>query len=129
MHLTALETVESWHAAMNARDDDQLCALTAHDVELIGPRGTARGLTSLRLWVGRAAYTAQPLRWFCGRKGHVVVEQRGRWTSSEVTSERNVASAFSVQHGRVVRYQRFDSLEEALAACALTDDDEVLARS
>ncbi|MBV8759370.1 MAG: nuclear transport factor 2 family protein, partial [Deltaproteobacteria bacterium] len=65
----ALEVVESWHAALNAHDDAQLCALTAENVELVGPRGATRGHTSLRQWLGQAAFTAEPLRWFCGARG------------------------------------------------------------
>ena len=128
MQLLPLEVVESWHTAINARDFEQLCAVTSNDVELVGPRGSARGHDMLRQWLGRAGFSAEPLRWFCGPRGHVVVEQRGRWNIPETTSERIVASAFHVARGRVVRYQRFDELGEALSASALTDDDEVLQR-
>ncbi|HEY5928475.1 MAG TPA: hypothetical protein VIV11_42605, partial [Kofleriaceae bacterium] len=82
----------------------------------------------------------EPLRYFVGKQGKVVVEQRGRWFTPravtvedsgrwiipDTTSERIVASAFSVLAGRVVRYQRFDHLHDALMATALSDDDEVL---
>jgi hypothetical protein len=128
MQLFPLEVVESWHAAVNARDYDQLCAITSSDVELVGPRGSGRGHEVLRQWLGRAGYTAEPLRWFCG-DGNVVVEQRGRWVIPEAHSERVVASAFCVRGGRVVRYQRFEDLREALDRTALTADDEVLQRS
>jgi len=129
MELFALEAVESWHTAVNARDYDLLCALTSRDVELVGPRGSTRGHDELRAWLGRAAFTAEPLRWFCGARGDVVVEQRGRWAGSDTPDERIVASAFRVVEGRVVRYQRFDALRDALATCELSDDDEVLQRS
>src|SRR5690242_19522494 len=114
MQLFPLEVVESWHSAVNTRDYDQLCAITSRDVELVGPRGSGRGHEVLRQWLGRAGYTAEPLRWFCGRGGNVVVEQRGRWEIPEARSERVVASAFRVVGSRVVRYQRFDDLREAL---------------
>ena len=127
MQLFPLEVVESWHHAVNARDFDQLCAITSRDVELVGPRGTGRGHEVLRQWLGRAGFHAEPLRWFCGR-GTVVVEQRGRWIIPETASERVVASAFRVVGSRVVRYQRFDDLREALATVSLTADDEVLQR-
>ncbi len=126
MQLFPLEVVESWHSAVNARDFDQLCAITSRDVELVGSRGSGRGHEVLRQWLGRAGFVAEPLRWFCGRGGTVVVEQRGRWVIPEATSERVVASAFRVVGGRVVRYQRFDELDEALVEMALTADDEVL---
>lgn len=140
MQLVPLEVVESWHSAVNARDVEQLCALASRDVEIVGPRGSGRGHAALRQWFRRGGLTAEPLRWFCGSRGFVVVEQRGCWFSPEAvtvedsgrwfipdtSSERIVASAFCVVAGRIVRYQRFDDLREALAATALTDDDEVL---
>ena len=121
-----LAVVESWQFAVNARDLDRLCALSSRDVELVGPRGSGRGYDVLREWLGRAGFTAEPLRWFCGPRGDVVVEQRGRWVIPETTTERIVASSFRVAFGRVVRYQRFDALSDALAASSLTDDDEVV---
>ena len=140
MQLFPLEVVESWHAAVNARDIEQLCALTSKDVEVVGPRGMSRGHAALRQWFRRGGFNAEPLRWFCDSRGHVVVEQRGRWFTPEAvtvedsgrwfipdtTSERIVATAFSVLAGRVVRYQRFEKLHDALAATQLSDDDEVL---
>jgi hypothetical protein len=143
MQLFPLEVVESWHAAVNAQDVEQLCALAASDVEIVGLRGTGRGHAVLRQWFRRGGFTAEPLRWFCSSRGHVVVEQRGRWFAPEAvtvedsgrwfipdtTSERIVASAFCVIAGRVVRYQRFEHLRDALAATALSDDDEILAPS
>ena len=125
MELLPLAAVESWHTAVNARDFEQLCAIASSDVELVGSRGSARGYEVLRQWLGLAGFTAEPLRWFCGGSA-VVVEQRGRWVIPETSSERVVASVFRVVRGRVVRYQRFEDLGDALAQAALTSDDEII---
>ena len=140
MQLFPLEVVESWHSALKTNNVDQLLALASKDVEVVGPRGAGRGHEELRRWFRRGGLTAEPVRWFLGARGHVVVEQRGRWWSPDAvtvedsgrwflpstTSERTVASVFCVLAGRIVRYQRFNDLGEALAAAALSDDDEVL---
>lgn len=63
--------------------------------------------------------STESLRWFCGANGEVVIEQRE-------SAERIYASAFHVVAGRVVRYQRFAALPEALRAASLSDDDEVV---
>jgi hypothetical protein len=63
--------------------------------------------------------TTEPLRWFCGADGSVVIEQREN-------DDRIYASAFRVVAGRVVRYQRFSALPDALRAASLSDDDEVV---
>lgn len=79
----------------------------------------------------RAGFSAEVLRWFCGAHGAVVVEQLERWQLPDAlgTSEKIVASAFRVQGGRVVRYQRFDELRDALMASHLGDEHEVINRS
>lgn len=131
MTLLPLAVVESWQSAVNEKDLEQLAALSASGIEIVGPRGSGFGHELLRQWVARAGFSAEVLRWFCGAQGTVVVEQRGRWFLPDAiaASEHIVASAFTVRHGRVVRFQRFDALSEALAASALTDDDEVIHRS
>lgn len=131
MVLLPLAVVESWQAALDARDHEQLAALTSHDIELVGPRGTSRGAEALHVWLHRAGFSAESLRWFCGASGDVVVEQRARWTLPDtlLAAARTVASAFRVRNGRVVRYQRFETLDAALAAAALSDDDEVIHRA
>ena len=140
MQLFPLEVVESWHSAVKAHNVEQLCALSSKDVEVVGVREAGRGHDELRRWFRRGGLSAEPIRWFCDSRGHVVVEQRGRWFTPEAvtvedsgrwfipdtTHERIVATAFSVVAGRVVRYQRFEKLADALTATKLTDDDEVL---
>ena len=140
MQLFPLEVVESWHSAIRMQNLEQLCMLASRDVEVVGPRGGGRGHEVVRQWFHRGGFNAEPLRYFVGSRGKVVVEQRGRWFTPravtvedsgrwiipDTTSERIVASAFSVLAGRVVRYQRFQALHEALVASSLTDDDEVL---
>jgi hypothetical protein len=67
----------------------------------------------------RENLATESLRWFCGANGEVVIEQRE-------SDDRIYASAFRIIAGRVVRYQRFSGLPEALAAASLSDDDEVV---
>ena len=78
-------------------------------------------LAVVEQWIGRAGFTTEPLRWFCGKEGQVVIEQRGKWPGDRI-----VADAFRVVNGRVVRHQRFYELHDALATWSLSDDDEVL---
>lgn len=126
MQLIALAVVESWHIAINTHDIELACALASDNVEIVGPRGSSRGLAGLREWLGRVPFSAEPLRWFCGRSGCVVVEQLGYWMILQAATERIVASSFCVVNGRVVRLQRFGNLDQALRAASLSDEDEVL---
>jgi hypothetical protein len=58
----------------------------------------------------------------------VVLGQRGIWRSpdsGQITGERTVASLFQTDDHHVVRFARFDSLDEALATASLTAADEI----
>ena len=121
-----LEVVRAWHEAVNRGDADGLVALCHDDIEVGGPRGTARGSTVLRDWLGRAGIQLEPRRWFAS-PGELVVEQVASWRGPDgaVTNPEIVASSFSVEDGRVRRTIRYGSLPEALAASGLTLLDKV----
>jgi hypothetical protein len=123
MDLVPVSIVEDWHRALNTADYDQISAMTSEDIEVVSVSGSRRGPAAHPEWIG---FSAEPLRWFCGPPGLVVVEQLGCWMSPPIATERVVASAFRIFNGRIVRYRRFDELPEALAATSLSDDDEVL---
>jgi hypothetical protein len=118
--------VRAWHEAVNRGDADELIALCHDDIEVGGPRGSARGRTVLRDWLGRAGIQLEPRRWFAS-PAELVVEQLAAWRGLDgaVTNPEIVASSFSVEDGRVRRTVRYGSLPEALAASGLTLLDEV----
>ncbi len=125
--------VEEWLAAVNRADAEQVEALTAERVEIVGPRGS--GLMDravLSEWMIRAGFSSQARRWFCGADGRVVVEQAARWAdpySGQEGGQAIVASDFVVADGHVVRYARHDAaLDPALRSAGLTDRDEVVER-
>lgn len=117
--------VSAWHAALNEGDIDHLVALTHPDVEIGGPRGTARGADVLRDWVRRAGIRLAPRRVF-SREGTVVVEQAAEWRDAgtgAVTGCDTVASVFAVRDGRVARVVRYPDLAHALDAAGLDQGD------
>lgn len=121
-----LTIVEAWQDAANHEDLDRLLALSDPNIELIGPRGSGYGHQLLRDWLGRAGLSLQTLRVYV-RGNTVVLAQQGVWHSVEtgdVTGERNVASRFQVQEHRVVQFERYDSLDAALAEAGLKYSDE-----
>lgn len=125
-----LAVVESWLRAVNEADPERALAVSATDIEVVGPRGSGRGHALLADWLRRAGFKAEPARWFCGEDGRVVVGHDASWAvPGEAPSRRDLASAFVVRDNRVARYQRFDSIEEALDAMRLAPSDEVRARA
>jgi hypothetical protein len=131
MSMGSLGVVEDWLTAVNHGDTDRVAQLSAADVEIAGPRGSATGRRVLAEWMARAGFSAEPLRWFCGADGRVVVEHQARWADPATNAERGraiVASQFAVRDMTVAYYQRHDTLNGALAGAGLTVDAEVTRR-
>ena len=131
MSLGSLGVVEEWLSAVNHGDNQRVEELSAEDVEIVGPRGSARGRQVLADWLARAGFSADALRWFCGPDGRVVVEQEARWSDVEsgaLLGRAHVASQFVVSDRIVAYYQRHDSLARALAAAGLDTTAEVTSR-
>jgi uncharacterized protein (TIGR02246 family) len=122
---TTLRTVLAWQEAANAQDVERTLALSAPEITLVGPRGTAQGHAVLRQWLERAGLTLATRQLFA-RGDSVVAEQQGVWRSpetGEVVSEALVATSFRVADGRVTHLARYEQLDEALAAAGLTRAD------
>src|SRR3712207_6105406 len=103
MHTSTVDVALRWHAAAGTGDADTLRALSAPDIEIAGPRGSARGVDALHEWLLRAGLTWTPLRTFAGADGAVVVESEAMWAADPATRT-VVASAFTVHSGRVTRF-------------------------
>jgi len=126
-----LAVIEAWHTAVNAGDGAAAGALCTDDVQVSGPRGTARGRDQLVGWVGHAGVRLEARRWFCG-DGGAVVEQDARWidgATGEPTAPVRVATAFAVDGKRISRVLRHTELADALDALGLTAADEVTRRT
>jgi hypothetical protein len=131
MAMGDLGVVERWLAAVNGADVEEACRLSAEDIEIVGPRGVGRGRALLADWLSRAGFSSMSVRWFCGDEGRVVVEQDATWAGPPGAgpSRARVASAFVVKDNHVARFQRFEHIDDALAASRLDGSDEVTGRS
>ena len=117
-----LGVVEAWQQAVNAGDGERLVAVSSPDIAVGGPRGSGHGPALLREWLAHAGIQLQPLRWFSGADGAVVVEQNARWNGGDSL---RLASSFLVAGGVLTRFFRHDDLAAALAATRLRMADEV----
>ena len=102
------EVVRAWHEAVNRGDADALVALSDDDIEVGGPRGSARGSAVLRDWLGRAGIRLEPRRWFAS-PAELVVEQVATWRGPDgtITDPQTIASSFAVENGLVRRTVRY----------------------
>jgi hypothetical protein len=122
-----VEAVLAWHEALNAGDAERLAALSHPEVEVGGPRGSARGRQVLEDWVGRANVRLEPLRSFQNGRT-VVVEEAATWRDArtgETTGEATVATIFALDGGLVAGIVRHDGLEDALRSAGLDGSDEI----
>ena len=124
----ALSIVSLWHAALARGDLPTLLGTMDEDVEILGPRGSARGHAAVRDWFARAGFSASAKRRFCGGLGNVVVEQQATWRDRDGESTGTVASAFVVRNGKIVKYERFDELAQALTMYGLREIHEIVRR-
>jgi len=122
-----IDVALAWQRASNHGDREQLMALSAEDIALVGPRGATRGRDEVLAWLDRAGLHLRTLRLFA-RDGRVVVEQAGRWrdpATGEFGDEQHLATFFAVAGGRVIALARRDNLLDALVAGELRLADEV----
>lgn len=123
----SLSVVKSWLDAVNCCDVDRLIDLSDPDIEVGGPQGSGQGHQLLREWLERAGLTLRTVGAFV-RDDVVVLAQHGLWRSvgtGEVQGRSDVASCFLIREGRVVRFVRYGTLNEALVAAGLDLSDEV----
>ena len=119
MSTSEIATVLAWHDALNARDLDTLEQLSSDDIEVGDANGAAQGHAALRSWAQALPATVEPGRMFV-HDGVVVVEQTV--TRDDGTAQAG-AAAFRVVHDHVTSVFRHDSLDAALAATDLTEED------
>ena len=118
-----IQTVLTWHGALNDGNVERLVALSHPDIEVGGPRGADHGVQILREWVDRANIRLEPGRTF-HEDDTVVVEQGAEWQSAEPGDRRTVASVFVVDDGLVKSVVRYPDLASALHAANLDEPHE-----
>lgn len=127
--MRVVEMAQAWTEAVNARDVDALRRVASPDVEVVGPRGVARGHEVLAQWLDRAGATFATRRLFA-RGSVAVLEQAGTWLSEDTgqrPSRATVAVVLREERGQIVFFARHDALGAALAATGLSAADEVAA--
>ena len=127
MSTPEVDTVLAWHEALNDGDAESLAALSHPEVEVGGPRGSARGRRVIEEWAARANVRMEPLRSF-QRGRTVVVEEAATWRDArtgETTGEATVGTVFGLDGGMVAGVFRHDNLEEALRDAGLDGSDGI----
>jgi len=127
----ALAVAHAYDQAYDARDVERMVAMVHEDVEAVTPRGTMRGHAPLRAFMARQSYGvswhATERRYFYRGGNTVVVFVQGEWryvNSGDLAEREDGAAVYTVHDGLITRFQPFEDLDTALAAAAMTQDDE-----
>lgn len=120
MSTSEIATVLAWHDALNSRDYGTLQGLCSEDVEFAMPDRAAQGHRALLEWAQQSSgITAETGRLYV-HDGVVVAEQ----TMSDGDGNTSQAAAsFRVVHDHITSVFHHPSLEAALAATGLTEQD------
>jgi len=119
---SVIEIADQWTDYVNAKDIDGVLSLSATNVEISGPRGTAAGQDMLAQWVENSGIQLETLaRYLKGSK--MIYEQKASWENEN--GEVILYSFFLVKEGKVTQIARFDLLEDAFGSSGLSEEDLV----
>lgn len=107
--------VRDWIEAVNRRDIQALLALSHPEIEIIGPRGSAKGHEVLTDWLARAGLSFETRRLWV-EDDNILAEQHGVWEPEYAgpRGEADFVSVFKLSQGLILSYERQDT--PALAA-------------
>jgi hypothetical protein len=114
MTTSEIATVLAWHDALNEQDFETLAQVSSDDIEFGDANGAGQGQDALLEWANSLTVTAADPGRLYVRDGVVVAEEQD-----------GAGVAFRVVHDHVTSVFRHSSLDAALAATELTDEDLV----
>lgn len=117
-----INIADGWVEKVNAKDIEGMLELSDHNIELMGPRGSAVGHDTLKQWAEESGIRLTTVaRYAKGDK--VVFEQEGTW--EDQNGQVTVFTFMEIKNGKVVRISRFDTLDDAFGDSGLKDEDKV----
>ncbi|MDN7246816.1 nuclear transport factor 2 family protein [Planococcus shenhongbingii] len=117
-----IKTADAWVDKVNAKDIEGMLEVSDHNIELMGPRGSAVGHDTLQQWAEESGiHLTTVTRYAKGNK--VVFEQEGTW--QDQNGKVTVFTFMEVKNGKVVRISRFDTLDDAFGDSGLSEEDEI----
>jgi hypothetical protein len=122
-----IETAELWVALSNQKDLVGLSELTAHELELVGPKGTGViNHQELGEWLNRANLKLSTINQYA-KAQYIVLEQNGTWLNDDDTikGQTIVFTVFKVVDLKVIFLARYDNKEEAFNISGLSDEEKI----
>ena len=122
----AMAVVRAWREALNARDLAQMLTLVDDRIEVLTPRGTERGVRSVREFIERQSYgiglhIEQPRLFADGDTVVLAARAELRWVDNgDLADAGDIAAVFNVHDERIARIEIHNGLRSALAAAGLS---------
>lgn len=115
-----IKTADDWIEKLNAKDIEGVLEVSDHNIELMGPMGSASGHETLRQWVeGSKLHLTTVTRYAKDKK--VVYEQEGTW--EDQNGQVTIYTFMEIKNGKVARISRYDSLDDAFADSGLNEEN------
>ena len=122
-----IDTADRWIEYCNDQDLEGLAGITAEELEVHGPKGTATiDKTGLKEWMGRANLKLETFEHYA-RDNKVVMGQHGTWldTNGAVKGEQDVYTVLVFDREKVGALGRFDDKEQAFDVTGLEEGDRI----
>jgi limonene-1,2-epoxide hydrolase len=122
----AVAVVRAWREALNARALARMFTLVDDRLEVLTPRGTERGVRSVREFIVRQTYGVglhieQPRLFADGNTVVLAARAELRWVDNgDLADASDMAAVFHVHDERIGRMEIHDELRSALAAAGLS---------
>lgn len=117
-----IKIADEWVDKVNTKDMEGMLELSDHNIELMGPRGSAVGHDILRQWAEESGIRLNTITRYA-RDSKVVFEQEGTW--EDQNGQVTVFTFMEVKNGKVVRISRFDTLDDAFGDSGLNEGDKI----
>ena len=122
-----IDNADRWIACCNVRDLEGLSEITAEELEVHGPKGTATiDKTGLKEWMERAKLKLETFEHYT-RDNKVVMGQHGTWlhTDGTIKGEQDVYTVLVFDGEKVSALGRFDDKEQAFDVTGLEEGDRI----
>ena len=127
MDQETIKIAEQWIELCNSQDVEGLASITAEELEVHGPKGTATlGKNELEEWMERANLKLETFEQYA-RDNKVIMGQHGTWLNEDGTAkgEQDVYTVLVFDREKVSALGRFDDKEQAFDVTGLKEEDKI----
>lgn len=117
-----IETADKWNERLNAKDVAGVLAISDHNIEMIGPAGSAAGHDTLKQWIENS-HIHLVTRNRYAKRDKVIYEQLGTWDDER--GEVVLYTYMEIKNNKVCEIAHYDTLDDAFGSSGLSEEDKI----